>query len=530
MSGYLAQGTMAEDSEKPKVSISPSSTSVTSGTEVQEKLIEAARVFSDLLKPTFGPRGLDKMLYKTDGNTAVTNDGAKIVAELLVKHPAAKMMVSMAESQEEDCGDGVTTTMLLCGSFLIEANNLFRKGIHPLTLVEGYAVSLEACRSQIESDSIQTDESKLSFVVETALSGKIAESAVGSLSPIIVEALNTVEKNRGHASAENVSMFKSRKGSIRDSRLVKGVCLRRRILIEGLPNNIKDARVVCLDGDIKIREMTRDAELKISSADDYEAFLQAENDRKEQISGSIVESGANLVLCSGEIDKDILHLLNDNGILAIGDLDSSELRNCSDATGARILETALDICEENLGICGSVVWERGQDSDEVEDVIRILDCPSPSVVTIEVGGAGEAGTEEVIRGLHDSLRAASLAIREEVLPGAGSIHSRMARAVRESSEAQSGRERLAMEAFARALETIPATLVENAGGESLDRVLELRASSKNDSVLGISSDGKLEEINRIWHPRSVIANSLESAAETAMGMLRIDQVISARGE
>ena len=169
MSGILAPRTMSEGSERPKVAITPPSTSVTSGTEVQEKLIEAARVFSDLLKPTFGPRGLDKMLYKTDGKTAVTNDGAKIVAELLVRHPAAKMMVSMAESQEEACGDGVTTTMLLCGSLLIEANNLFRKGIHPLTLVQGYGISLESCRDQIESDSIQTDESKLSFVVELSL-------------------------------------------------------------------------------------------------------------------------------------------------------------------------------------------------------------------------------------------------------------------------------------------------------------------------------------------------------------------------
>jgi chaperonin GroEL (HSP60 family) len=237
-----------------------------------------------------------------------------------------------------------------------------------------------------------------------------------------------------------------------------------------------------------------------------------------------------VVLCSGEIDKDILHLLCDSGILAVEKLDSTELRNASDATRSRIIENPLDIEESDLGFCGHASWMRKPSTDEVEDVIRIEDCPNPSIVTIEVGGAGETGTEEVIRGLHDSLRATSLALGEDVLPGAGSTHSRIAHAVRAASENQGGRERLAMEAFARAMETIPATLVENAGGEALDRVLELRATSLSESPVGISQDGKIWDVDGVWHPRSVIENSLESATETAMGMLRIDQVISARGE
>ena len=521
---------MGEGPGKPKVEITSQNTKVTSGTDVQEKLIVAARVFSDLLKPTYGPRGLDKMLYKTDGTTAVTNDGAKIVAELLVKHPAAKMMVSMAESQEEDCGDGVTTTMLLCGSLLIEANNLFRKGFHPLTLVEGYEISLQAAVSQIDSDVSVTDDAKLLAVAETSLRGKVAESALDVFSPLIVEALSTVFENRGEALAQHVSMFKTGTGGVRDSRLVKGILIRRRVLMNDLPNDIRDAKVVCLDGDIKIREMVRDTELKITSADALDSFIGAERDRKEEIFRGILESGAKVVLCSGEIDKDILHLLCDSGILAVEKLDSTELRNASDATSSRIIENPLDIEESDLGFCGHASWMRKPSTDEVEDVIRIEDCPNPSIVTIEVGGAGETGTEEVIRGLHDSLRATSLALGEDVLPGAGSTHSRIAHAVRAASENQGGRERLAMEAFARAMETIPATLVENAGGEALDRVLELRATSLSESPVGISQDGKIWDVDGVWHPRSVIENSLESATETAMGMLRIDQVISARGE
>ena len=521
---------MGGDSDGPKVAITPQSTKVTSGTEVQEKLIVAARVFSDLLKPTFGPRGLDKMLYKTDGNTAVTNDGAKIVAELLVRHPAAKMMVSMAESQEEDCGDGVTTTMLLCGSLLIEANNLFRKGLHPLTLVDGYELSLKTAILQIESDLRKCDDKKLLEVAKTSLSGKVADTALGFFPPLIVKALSTVLDNRGEASAQHVSMFKSGTGSIRDSRLVNGIILRRRVLMDNLPNDLRDAKVVCLNGELKIREMSRDAEMKITSADDLDSFIEAEKDRKEEISRSILESGARVVLCSGEIDKDVLHMLCEKSVLVVEGLDSSELRNASGATGARIVESPLDIEESDLGQCGSASWERKPASNEVEDVIRIEGCPNPSVVTIEIGGAGETGTEEVIRGIHDSLRSTSLALNEYVLPGAGAIHSRIAHAVRLASEKQAGRERLAMEAFARAMETIPSTLVENAGGEPLDRILELRSTSLEESPVGISEDGKKWVVERVWHPRSVIENSLQSATETAMGMLRIDQVISARGE
>ena len=521
---------MGGDSDRAKVAITPHSTKVTSGTEVQEKLIVAARVFSDLLKPTFGPRGLDKMLYKTDGTTAVTNDGAKIVAELLVRHPAAKMMVSMAESQEEDCGDGVTTTMLLCGSLLIEANNLFRKGLHPLTLIDGYELSLKTAILQIEKDLIKCDEKTLFEVAETSLRGKVAGTALQSFASLIVKALSTVLDSRGEASAEHVSMFKSGKGSIGDSRLVNGIILRRRVLMDNLPNDLLDAKVACLNGDLKIRKMSRDVEMKITSADDLDSFVGAEKGRKENIFRSILDSGARVVLCSGEIERDILHMLCQRSILAVEGLDASELRNASDATGAKIVENPRDIEASDLGQCGRASWERKPATNEVEDVIRIEGCPNPSVVTIEIGGAGEVGTEEVIRGIHDSLRSTSLALNEYVLPGAGAIHSRIAQAVRSASEKQAGRERLAMEAFSRAMETIPATLVENAGGEPLDRILELRSTSLAEPPVGISEDGKKWIVEGVWHPRSVIENSLQTATETAMGMLRIDQVISARGE
>ena len=279
---------MSDGAGQPPVVIVPEQTNITSGTAVQEKLITAARVFSDLLKPTFGPKGLDKMLYKSNGTTAVTNDGAKIVAELLVKHPAAKMMVSMANSQEENCGDGVTTTMLLCGSLLQEGNNLLKKGLHPLTLVDGYRKSLETATDQINLDSTKIDDKKLLLVAETALTGKGTEGALDLFSSIIVKSLMSISEKQPIPRAENIAMFKSNAGNIHDSRIIQGVAFRRRVLMDSLPNKLSDVKVAVISGDIKIRKMTRTAEIQITSADQLEAFVDAEQDRKNSISQSLV--------------------------------------------------------------------------------------------------------------------------------------------------------------------------------------------------------------------------------------------------
>ncbi len=523
---------MSDGAGKPQVAIVPEQTNITSGTEVQEKLILAARVFSDLLKPTFGPRGLDKMLYKTDGTTAVTNDGAKIVAELMVKHPAAKMMVSMGNVQEETCGDGVTTTMLLCGSLLIEANILLRKGLHPLTLVDGYRLALEVAKEKIEQESTPVNKERLLGVAKTALRGKGAENAIDLFSNIIVEALSILSENRKNIGAEHVVMFKTNLGVIHNSRLRKGVVINRRVLMDNLPNNLITPNIAVLNSDLKIRSFTRNVEIKINNANQLDSFVDAEQERKESIANAIINSGANTVFCTGEVDREILYLLSDNSILTVGELDSSEIENIAEATGANIVESILDIESSDIGTCGSIKWERRENTEQIEDIITIDECNNPKIVTIEVGGSGDIVTEEIIRGLHDSLRASSIALMEnEILLGAGTIHSQMANSVREASESEPGRARLAMEAFARALETIPATLVENSGGESLDRILELRTSSReNKTSMGINIDGFVAPTEDVWHPRLVIEASLESATETAMSMLRIDQVISSRGD
>ncbi len=523
---------MSEGEGKPPVVVVSEETSVTSGTAVQEKLIAAARVFSNLLKPTYGPRGLDKMLYKTNGSTAVTNDGAKIVAELMVKHPAAKMMVAMGNTQEEACGDGVTTTMILCGALLEEANNLLAKGLHPLTLVDGYRTALEVAAEQMDCDAVEVDDERLLGVAETALTGKGAEAAIDVFAPMVRDALTAIEGGVERPGAEHVAMFKLGSGGLRDSHLIRGVAIRRRVLLDTLPNDLVNAPTVVVSGDIKIRKMTRNAEIQITSAEQLDGFVEAETERKRQLARALIESGASLILAGGEIDRDVLHDLADAGILAVPELDESELQNAAAATGATLIDSVLDIDAGDLGVAGTVHWERRQATDQVEDVIRLDDCESPGAVTLAIGGAGETATEEIIRGLHDALRATSLALENgQLLPGGGASHARIAQAVRSASESESGRARLAMDAFARALETVTATLADNAGKDSLDAVLEMRAAARADGApVGIRADGEIAEVPGVWHPRSVIEEGLESAVETAMSMLRIDQVISARGD
>jgi len=327
-------------------------------------------------------------------------------------------------------------------------------------------------------------------------------------------------------------MFKTGLGSLQESKLLKGIIIKRRILMDNLPNNLMNPKVAVLDSDLKIRKLTRSVEIKINTANQLDSFVDAEQDRKNSITDAIIKSGVTAIFCSGEIDRDILHQLSDNDILTVGELDSSEIENIANAVGATLIDSILDINSSDLGECKSIQWERRENTDQVEDIIIIDGCINPKIVTIEVGGSGDIGTDEIIRGLHDSLRATTIAMTDnEIVPGAGSIHSRMANAVRKASEAEPGRARLAMEAYARALETIPVTLVENAGGDSLDRILELRTASRdNEGPVGITPEGLVSIINDVWHPRLVIEASLQSATETAMSMLRIDQVISARGD
>tara|TARA_B100000902_G_scaffold8878_1_gene11139 strand:+ start:1165 stop:2754 length:1590 start_codon:yes stop_codon:yes gene_type:complete len=529
---------MSEGEGTPPVVIVRPETTITGGTAVQEKMIAAARAFADILKPTFGPRGLDKMLYKTDGTTAVTNDGAKIVAELMVKHPAAKAFVSLAESQENSCGDGVTRCLLFCGELLAEADRLIRMGLHPLTIVDGFLAALEIVEDQIIrcSTEINPENQKiLESVANTALRGKSADQNLSLFSTLASRATSQISRlvdNKIHAEFEDISMYLQGSGGLHDSRVIPGVIVRRRVLLDRLEGQRENVNIAVVSGDLSPRSLTRDAEIEVENPEQLTEFIDEQERLRSLLVENLVNLGVQAIVVGGEVDRDILHHLVDVGIFVAGEFDESELRNLASATGSTISSSIHHLDISDIGFAQEINCNRKSATDRVEDEIIILGGDDSQVATIVVGGIEGTAGEEVIRGLYDAIRSTTLVVNSgTVVPGGGSVYATLSLYIRKASEERADRSRLAMEAFSRALEIIPSTLVENAGSDVLDTILSLRATSNGTESWGISENGKVEIIDpRIVHPTETILNGIIGATEAACSLLRIDQVISSRGD
>ncbi len=529
---------MSEGEGTPPVVIVRPETSISGGTAVQEKMITAARAFADILKPTFGPRGLDKMLYKTDGTTAVTNDGAKIVAELMVKHPAAKAFVSLAESQEDSCGDGVTRCLLFCGELLAEADRLIRMGLHPLTIVDGFSAALELVEDEINTCTVKInpdDEKILQLIAKTALQGKSANQNIALFSSLASSATSHITQSidgKISANFEHISMYLQGSGGLHDSRVIQGIIVRRRVLLDRLEGKRNNIRIAVISGDLSPRSLVRDAEIEVENPDQLTQFIDEQERLRSALVQNLLDLGVKAIIVGGEVNRDLLHHLVEKGIFVAGEFDESELRNLAYSTGSTIASGVHQLEDSDIGFAKEISSIRRSSTDRVEDEITILGGESSKIATIVVGGVEGPAGEEIIRGLYDAIRSTTLAINSShVVHGGGSVYAALSLKVRKSSEKRADRARLAMEAFSRALEIIPATLIENAGVDVLDTLLSLRSVSDGKDPWGINEHGKVEIIdNSITHPSDTILHGIISATEAACSLLRIDQVISARGD
>ena len=529
---------MSEGEGTPPVVIVRPETTISGGTAVQEKMIAASRAFADILKPTFGPRGLDKMLYKTDGTTAITNDGAKIVAELMVKHPAAKAFVSLAESQENACGDGVTRSLLFCGELLTEADRLIRMGLHPLTIVDGFLAALEIVESKIEHCSTPInpkDQTVIESIANTALRGKSADQNIGLFSSLASTAtiqISSIVDENIHANSENISMYLQGTGGLNDSCVIQGIIVRRRVLLDRLEGKYENSRIAVISGDLSPRSLTRDAEIEVENPDQLSQFIEQQEKHRSSLVKKLLDLEIKAVIAGGEIDQDILHHLADMGIFVAGEFDESELKNLASSTGSTISSSVHQLDNTDVGFAKEINCIRKSSTDRVEDEITIIGGESSNVATIVVGGVEGTAGEEVIRGLYDAIRSTTLVVNSgKIVPGGGAVYATLSSDIRKASEEQSNRARLAMEAFSRALEVIPSTLIENAGADVLDTLLSLRAATNGKDNWGISESGKVEIIDSsIVHPTKTILNGIIGATEAACSLLRIDQLISARGD
>ncbi|MAF93548.1 hypothetical protein CMO85_02660 [Candidatus Woesearchaeota archaeon] len=522
-----------EGSGRAPVAIVRPTTTVTSGVGVTQKLVTAAVAFGDLMQGTFGPKGLDKMLYKTNGETAVTNDGAKIVAELLVKHPAAKAFVQLADAQEQACGDGVTGCLLFASELMREAGRLLERGLHPLVCIQGFQEALTVSLEHLHNvaELLAAEDERLEAVARTAMTGTSADTGDNTLSSLLVQALQTVRSDDG-VDFEDVRMAKRTQGNLFDTRLVDGLVLDTALTLDRLPRRLEHGTVLALTCPLDQEETVRETEIEVEDAEQWMAFVEARDALLKRKVDAVLATGAKAVFSAESIEPSIVHALTDAGCFVLGGLDRAGVEDIARGSGATMCDHLDDIDASMLGAFHVLEIETGEDLDGRRERLCLRFGSDAGLVTIDVGGGDGVAVEETIRGLYDALRSTSLAMKSKtIVRGGGSFHMGASLAVKEAAERQAGRERLAMEAFARALENIPSTLAQNAGVDRLDTLLALRAQHRQGAQqAGIDADGNVADITETWLPSQTLHHALESATETACGLLRVDQVISARGD
>ena len=522
-----------DGSGRAPVAIVRPTTTVTSGVGVTQKLVTAAVAFGDLMQGTFGPQGLDKMLYKTNGETAVTNDGAKIVAELLVKHPAAKAFVQLADAQEQACGDGVTGCLLFASELMREAGRLLERGLHPLVCIQGFQTALEVALNHLETvtETLSDADERLNAIARTSMTGTTADTGDNTLSSLLVEALLTVASEDG-VDFEDVRMAKRTQGNLFDTRLVDGLVLDTALTLDRLPRRLENGKVLALTCPLDQEETVRETEIEVEDAEQWMAFVEARDALLKGKVDAVLATGAQAIFSAESIEPSIVHALTDAGCFVLGGLDRSGVEDIAQGSGATMCDHLDDADASLLGSFTSLEIETGESLDGRRERLCLRFGENAGLVTLDVGGGDGAAVEETIRGLYDALRSTSLAVKTKaIVRGGGSFHMGASLAVKEAAEREAGRERLAMEAFARSLENIPSTLAQNAGVDRLDTLLALRAEHRGGArYAGIDANGKVAEITETWLPSKTLHHALESATETACGLLRVDQVISARGD
>jgi len=502
----------------------------TSGKDAQSMNVQAGKAVAESVRTTLGPKGMDKMLVDSTGNVVVTNDGVTLLSEMDIEHPAADMIVEVAETQEDEVGDGTTSAVVVSGELLSQAEELLDQDIHATTLAQGYRQAAEEAIEALEEIAIDVDaddDEILGQIAATAMTGKGAESAKDLLSGLVVEAVQTVADEDG-IDTDNVSVEKVVGGSIENSELVEGVIVDKERVSENMPYFAEDANVAIIDGDLEIKETEIDAEVNVTDPAQLEQFLEQEEAQLREMAETIADVGADVVFVDGGIDDMAQHYLAQEGIIAVRRVKSSDQTQLARSTGARPVSSVDDLTEDHLGFAGSVA----QKDIAGDQRIFVEDVEDAKAVTLILRGGTEHVIDEVDRAIEDSLGVVRTTIEDgKVLAGGGAPEVELSLALRDYADSVGGREQLAVEAFADALEVIPRTLAENAGLDPIDSLVELRAAhdggntaSGLDAYTGDTIDMAEEGV---YEPLRVKTQAIESATEAAVMLLRIDDVIAA---
>ncbi len=509
----------------------------TSGREAQRNNIMAAKVISEMVKTTLGPKGMDKMLVSSFGDVTITNDGATILKELDVQHPAAKMLVEVAKAQDNEVGDGTTTAAVLTGELLAKAEALLDQNIHPTIIIEGFKKAHEKAREVLDKMAIPAsinDDKRLLDVAMTAMGSKGVATAKDHLAKIAIEAVKQVAEEKDgkfKADIDLIKILKKHGKSLEETELVKGMVIDKEVANPQMPKMVKDAKIALLNAKLEIEKTEFDAKINIESPEQMKLFLDEEERMLKEMVDKIAEVGANVVLCEKGIDDVALHFLAKRGILAVKNISSSDMEKLARATGGKIVASIKDLTPDALGEAKLVEEVKIGD----DKLVYIRECKNPKAVTIVVRGGTEHVVDEAERSLHDALCVVRNAIEDgKIVAGGGAPEAEVAKQLREYAVKVGGREQLAIEAFADAVESIPLTLAENAGLDPVDVMVELRAAheKENGSNMGVDVfSGKIRdmlELN-VVEPLRVKLQVLKSATEAASMILKIDDVIAAKG-
>ena len=513
--------------------ILPQDTQRSTGKDAQRNNIAAAKAVAETVRTTLGPKGMDKMLVDSIGDIVVTNDGVTILEEMSIEHPTAKMIVEVAKTQEKEVGDGTTTAVVLAGELLKQAEQLLDDNIHPTVIARGYRLAAERSRqilNELAENVTEKDHELLKKIAITAMTGKGAESAKEQLAELAVKAVIQVKDEEG-ITLDNIKVEKVIGGGIETSELIEGIVLDKERVNFSMPKHIKNAKLALLDAALEVKSPETDTKIEISNPEQLEAFLEREERILREMVKKIKDSGANVVVCQKGIDDLAQHFLGKEGIYAVRRVKKSDLDKLALATNGKVVTSLKELSAEDLGLAGLV--EEIKVGDEMMTYVR--ECKNPKAVTLLVRGGTEHVAAEVERAVKDALGDLAASLKSgKVVAGAGAIEIETSRRLRHFATSLSGKEQLAVNAFAQALEIIPRTLAENAGLDPIDLLTELKA--KHDSPQGkwFGIDVFSGSVVDAWkagviEPLKIKTQAVQSASEVAELILRIDDVIASSG-
>ncbi len=500
--------------------------------EAQFNNISAAKAVADAVRSTLGPKGMDKMLVNTIGDVVITNDGVTILKEIDVQHPAAKMVVEVAKTQDTECGDGTTSSVVIAGELLKQSEELINANVHPTVITNGYKMASQKAVEVLNEIAIDANDEKiLKQVAATALTGKSVGEEEDALADIVVKACKSVEEN-GLVDTKNIRIEKKVGGVIGETYLVQGIVIDKEKVHSRMPTHVENAKIALFSCPLEVKKTEFDAQIQITDPTSMASFLNQEEQTLKDMVEKIKSVGANVVFCQKGVDELVQHYLAKNGILGYRRLKQSDLEAIAKATGGNVVGNVMELTEADLGTAGAIDEKQvGEDG-----MAFITGCQNPKAITIFARGGTEHVLEEVERALVDAIRVVGVAIEDgKVVAGAGAPEIELELRLMDFASSVGGREQLAIEKFAKAMEIIPWTLSENAGIDPIDSIIKLKNAHEKKNAdgkyFGIDLDsGEAVDMlaKNVVEPLRVKVQAINSAEEVANMILRIDDVIASR--